>query len=99
MLIFSLTDNICFLKMLPQARTETRRRILWKILLKNRLRWKREGGVEVDREYNLIMSRESGGHRRGSKQPCVSRLDVTGNGNLKMWMSLLPQITRKGVQV
>lgn len=48
------------------------------------------------KEFNLITSRESGGHRERSEQPCVSRLDVTGNSRERLWMSFRLQGFKKG---
>lgn len=52
------------------------------------------------KEYNLITSRESGGHGGGRhgggrEQPRVSRLDVTGNSRERFWMSFIPQAARE----
>lgn len=61
----------------------------------------RKGKLEerLSKEYNLITSRESGGHGGGRigvvggkrEQSCVSRLDVTGNRREWIWMHFIPQ--------
>lgn len=49
------------------------------------------------KEFNLITSRESGGHSERREQPCVSRLDVTGNRRERFWMGFRLQSLRKGI--
>lgn len=51
----------------------------------------------LSQEFNLITSRESGGHGEGREQHCVSRLDVTGKTSKRLWMSFILQTSREGI--
>lgn len=97
MQIFTLTDirmKLCHFAR-EQTRKETGERHEGKKLNKGQRVRVEKMEERSNQEYNSITSRESGGYVGGREQPCVSRLDVTGNSRESLWVSFIPQTMKE----